>query len=133
MARQQMVKEERSLGDLFSDLAGDTATLVRQEVSLAKVELTRSATAAGKNIGSLVVGGAIAYVAVLALTAAVILGLAQFMPAWLSALIVSAVIGVVAYISISSALSKLRQMNAVPTETIKSIKENAEWLKKEVT
>lgn len=133
MARQQMVKEERSLGDLFSDLAGDTATLVRQEVSLAKVELTQSATAAGKNIGSLVVGGAIAYVAVLALTAAVILGLAQFMPAWLSALIVSAVIGVAAYISISSALSKLRQMNAVPKETIKSIKENAEWLKKEVT
>ncbi|MBA2737221.1 MAG: phage holin family protein, partial [Pyrinomonadaceae bacterium] len=36
MAQQQVVKEERSLGDLFSELASETGTLVRQEVALAQ-------------------------------------------------------------------------------------------------
>ena len=44
MAQQQMVKEERSLGELFSELASETGTLVRQEVALAQAEMTKKAT-----------------------------------------------------------------------------------------
>jgi hypothetical protein len=133
MARQQVAKEERSLGELFSELAGETGTLVRQEVSLAQVELTRTAAKAGKNIGFLLIGSAVAYAALLALAAAVILGLAQFIPAWLSALLVGTAIGVAAYFIIASALARLRETDPVPRETIETLKEDAEWLKKEVT
>ena len=49
MAQQQLVKEERSLGDLFSELASETSTLVRQEVALAQTELTQKATVVGKD------------------------------------------------------------------------------------
>ncbi len=132
MAQQQVTKYDRSLGDLFSELAGETGTLIRQEVALAQVELTQKATTAGKNVGYLAVGGAVAYLAALALTAGVILLLAQFIPAWLSALIVGLVIGGVSYFMISAALAELRKMDPLPRETFETLKEDAKWLKKEM-
>jgi len=133
MAQQQMVKEERSLGELFSDLANDTGTLIRQEVALAQVELTNKATSVGKNVGYLVVGGAVAYAAVLALMAAVIIGLSYFIPAWASALIVAAAVGIAAFVMISSALAALKKTDLAPRETVETLKEDAEWLKNQVS
>jgi hypothetical protein len=68
--------DNRPLGDLFGDLASDMGNLVRQEVELAKVELTQKAKYLGRNIGYLVVGGAVAYAALLAIIAAIIMLLA---------------------------------------------------------
>ena len=133
MAQQQMVKDERSLGDLFTELATETGTLIRHEVALAQTELTQKATRAGKNIGFLAVGGAVAFTAVLALTAAAILLLSIWLPAWLSALLVAVAVGIVGYIMISSALEGLRRTDPMPRETIETIKEDAKWLKNEVT
>lgn len=133
MQSQKMVKEERSLGDLFSELMGETSTLIRQEVALAQVELTNKAAIAGKNVGYLVVGGAVGYAAVLVLLAGVVAILANFIPLWLSALIVAAVVGVVAYMLINSALTELRKTDLAPHETVRSIKEDAKWLKDQVT
>ena len=132
MAQQQMVKEERSLGDLFSDLASETGTLVRQEVALAQTELTKKATTVGKNVGYLVVGGAVGYAAALALIAAIIIGLANFIPAWAAALIVSVVVGIAAYMMISSALAALKKTDLTPRETVETLKEDAQWLKNQV-
>ncbi len=128
-----MVKDERSIGDLFTELATETGTLVRQEMALAQTELTQKATKAGKNIGYLAVGGAVAFTAVLSLTAAVILLLSLWIPAWLSALLVGLVIGGAAYFIVTSALAELRETDPVPRETIENIKEDAKWLKNEVT
>jgi hypothetical protein len=133
MAQQKITREDRSLGDLFSELAGETGTLIRQEVALAQVEITQTATVAGKNVGSLVIGGAVAYAAVLAIMAGVILLLAQVMPAWMSALLVGVAIGGAAYFMISSALARLRMTDPVPRKTIETIKEDAKWLKNEMS
>ncbi|HEY0460178.1 MAG TPA: phage holin family protein [Pyrinomonadaceae bacterium] len=133
MAQQQMVKEERSLGELFSELAGETGTLVRQEVALAQAEITKKATDVGKNVGYLVVGGAVAYAAVLAILAAVIIGLSYFIPAWASALIVGVVVGIAAFVMISSALTALKKTNLAPRETVETLKEDAQWLKNQVS
>ncbi|HVE56887.1 MAG TPA: phage holin family protein [Pyrinomonadaceae bacterium] len=133
MAQQQMVKEERSLGDLFSDLASETGTLIRQEVTLAQTELTKKATSVGKNVGYLVVGGAVGYAAALSLIAAIIIGLANFIPAWAAALIVSVVVGIAAYMMISSALAALKKTDLTPHETVETLKEDAQWLKNQVS
>ncbi len=136
MAQQQLVKEvkeERSLGDLFSELAAETSTLVRQEVSLAQTELTQKATVVGKDIGFLVVGGAVGYAALLAVLAALVIGLAHFIPAWLAALIVGIVVGIVAFVLISSALKSLKKTDLTPRQTVESLKEDAEWLKDQVS
>lgn len=133
MAQQQMVKEERSLGELFSELASETGTLVRQEVALAQVELTQKAVSVGKNVGYLVIGGAVGYAAALALIAALTIGLSHFIAAWAAALIVGAVVGTAAYLMISSALAALKKTDFAPRETVETLKEDAQWLKKQVS
>ncbi len=130
---QQIVKEERSLGDLFSELATETSTLVRQEVALAQTELTQKATSVGKNVGFLVVGGAVGYAALLAVLVAAIIGLAYFVPAWAAALIVGVVVGIVAFVLISSALKALKETSLTPNQTVETLKEDAEWLKNQVS
>ena|SRR5688572_6560776 len=133
MAQQRMAKEERSLGDLFAELAGETGTLVRQEVALAQTEIVHKATKAGKNIGYLVVGGAVAYAGVLAIIAGIIILLSNVMPAWASALLIGVAIAAAAYFMISSALAELKKTDPMPRNTIETIKEDAKWLKNEVT
>jgi hypothetical protein len=131
--KMMMVKEEQSLGELFSELMGETSTLIRQEVALAQVEITNKAASAGKNVGYLVVGGAVGYAALLVLLAAVVAVLANFIPFWASALIVAAVVGMTAFMLISSALAELRKTDLTPHESVRSIKEDAKWLKDQVT
>ena len=135
MAQQQMQlqRDERSMGDLFKELAAETGTLVRQEVALAQVEISAKASRVGKNVGYLAVGGAVGFAAVLALLAGVVLGLSYFVPAWLAAILVGLAVGIAAYVLISSALTELRQTNFVPEETVESLKEDAQWLKNQVS
>ena len=135
MAQQQMQlqKDERSLGDLFSELAAETGTLVRQEVALAQVELTSKAARVGKHVGFLAVGGAIAYAGLLAVLAGIIIGLSYFIPLWLAALLIGAVVAGAAYAMISSALAALKETSLTPAETVESIKEDAQWLKNQVS
>jgi uncharacterized membrane protein YqjE len=132
MAKEQMAREEKSLGDLFTDLASNTGKLVRQEVALAQTELTNQATTAGKIVGFLAVGGLVGYAALLGVLAAVILLLGNYMPVWLSALVVSLVVGIAAAFLIMSAIKGLKNMDPVPRETIETLQEDATWLKKEV-
>jgi len=133
MAAEVVRKEERSIGELFSELANETSTLIRQEVALAQVEITQKASTAGKNVGYLAVGGFVGYAGLLAIIAGVIMGLSYFIPAWLAAIIVGAIIAVVSYVLVSSALTALKNMDVKPTETVESIKEDAKWLKNQVS
>lgn len=134
---QQIVKEvaneERSLGDLFSELASETGTLVRQEVALAQAELTQKATKIGKNIGYLVVGGAVAYAAFLALLTALIIGLGALIGLGFSALIVGIVVAIAAVALIIPALNALKKVDIMPQQTVETIKEDAQWLKDQVS
>lgn len=132
MAQQQIVKDERSVGELFSELANETTTLIKQEIALAQAELTQKATKIGKNVGYLAAGGAVAYLALQAVIVAIIVGLAYFIPLWLSALIVGVVIGIVAAILISSALKNLKNVNPMPEKTVETLKEDAKWLKEQI-
>jgi hypothetical protein len=131
MAQQQMVKEQASIGELFSDLAAQTGKLIRQEAALAKSELTDKASAAGKDIAFVAVGALVGYTAMLAVTAAVIIMLGYVIPIWASALLVGVVLGIAAYFIVTSGLSHFRSANWAPQETIDSIKEDAEWLRKQ--
>jgi hypothetical protein len=121
-------KEERSLGELFAELASETSTLVRQEMDLAKTEMTHKATKVGKDIGQLAVGGAIAYAGLLAILAAIIAGLyALGLPLWGAALLVGVVVIAIGYLLIQRGRSALANESLAPRETIESLKEDAEW------
>jgi uncharacterized membrane protein YqjE len=125
-------KQDRSIGELFSELANETALLIRQEVALAKVELTQKASRAGRNVGYLVLGGAVAYAALLALLATIIILLANVMAWWIAALIVAVLVGIVAAVLISKALAALKNMDVAPRQTVETLKEDAQWAKQQM-
>jgi hypothetical protein len=122
-------REERSLGELFAELAREMSTLVRQEVVLARTEMTQKAAEIGRDSGTIGIGGAIAYAGFLALVAALILGLGQLIPLWLSALIVGLVVAGVGYAVLQRGVTALKRANLAPKETIETLKEDAEWAK----
>lgn len=124
--------ENRPLGDLFGDLASDMSNLVRQEVALAKVEISQKAKYAGRNIAYLVVGGAVAYAALLAIIAAIIMLLAKVVPHWGAALIVGAVVGGIGWLLVGKAMLALQQAELTPRETVETLKEDATWVKQQI-
>ena len=128
----QGMTEERSLGELFGDLSRELGTLVRNEAELAKTELTAKAQHVGKSMASLAIGGAVLYAGVLAVMAAVILLLATLgLPAWISALLVGAVVLGVGWLLVRRGLELLRQTDLAPRQTVESLKENVQWAKEQ--
>ncbi|HLJ67445.1 MAG TPA: phage holin family protein [Chloroflexota bacterium] len=126
--------DDRSLGELFSDLSRETTTLVRQEVALAKAELSQKAAQAGKDVGFLAAGGAVAYAGFLALVAALIIGLGQAgLSWWVSALLVGIVVAAIGGALVWTGIQQLRNLNPTPTQTIESLKENQAWTKDQIS
>lgn len=125
--------EQRPLGELFSELAKETANLVRHEVELAKVELAAKAKAAGYDVAQIAVGGIIAYFGGLALLAAVVFLLAEVMPLWASALVVGLAIlaagGVTAFLGVRA----LQRLDPAPRQTLRTLQENKQWLREQVS
>ena len=122
-------RDDRSLGELFAELAQETSTLVRQEVNLAKTEMSEKASRAGRQVGVLAAGGAVAYAGLLAILAGVIVLLGQVIPMWLSALLVGIVVGVVGYLLVSRALEALKREDFAPQQTMETLKEDQQWAK----
>jgi len=129
----QETKDNRSLGELFAELARESSTLVRQEIDLAKAELTGKATGAAKDIGLVAAGGFVAYAGFLGVLAAIVIALAAAgLPWWLSALLVGAVVIGAGYFLIQKGLSALKHEDLAPRQTIESIKDDTRWAKEQV-
>lgn len=124
--------ENRPLGDLFGDLATEMSNLVRQEVALAKVEVAQKAKYVGRNVGYLVVGGAVAYAALLAIIAAIIMLLARVLPNWGASLLVGVAVALIGWLLIGKAMSALQQADLTPRETVETLKEDATWMKEQI-
>lgn len=128
----QPATDERSLGELFGVLADQTRTLVNQEVTLAKAEVSQKAKDAGKGVAFLAAGGFVAYAGLLAIIAAVILLVGRWVPMWVSALIIGIVVVLIGYLLLQKGLNDLKAENLKPRQTVGSLKENKEWLQNQV-
>jgi len=126
MAMQEVPhpKDERSLGELFGDLARDVSTLVRQEAQLAKTEMSQKLSRVGKDVGFLAAGGAVLYAGLLAIIAAVILMLANVMSAWIAALLVGIVVAAGGGFLVFKGLENLKREDLVPHQTLETLKED---------
>jgi hypothetical protein len=123
----------RPVSALLSDLAGETSTLVRQEIALFKAELSEKLTRMGVGTGALVAAGVIAFSGWLALLAAAILGLSHVLAPWLSALVVGVVV-----IALGAGLalfgkSRLKADALVPRRTLNSLREDEAWIRDQVS
>ncbi|MDT3778774.1 phage holin family protein [Nitrospira sp. MA-1] len=122
-----LYQEERPLSDLFRDLVNETKILIQQELQLLKLEMSQKAKQAGKDVGFIAVGGALAYAGLLVLLGAATLALALIIPAWASALIVGLTVVGIGYALIHKGISDLKTMDPAPQKTIDSLKETKQW------
>ena len=110
---------DRSIGELLKQLSEQTTRLVHQELELAKAELQQKGKQAGMGAGMFGGAGALGLAALGALTACFILALNAVMPAWLAALIVAVVYGIIAFVLVKQGQARIHakvveQMKAMP-------------------
>jgi Flp pilus assembly protein TadB len=118
--------------DLLKQVSAEASTLLRQELTLAKAEMSEKAKEAG--IGAGMVGGAgyTLHLASFGLMLCFIFALATAMAAWLAALIVTVVF--VAIAAVLAMVGKKRIQKAgppVPEEAIESVKQTVQSVKEE--
>ena len=121
---------DRSAGDLVRQLSKQVSVLVRDELRLAQLELTRKGKQAGTGIGMLGSGGLVAFYGVGCLLASAIIAIAGTLAAWLAALIVG--VALLAVAATAALLGKSRLQKAappVPQEAVASIKTDVEEIK----
>jgi hypothetical protein len=130
---QHVGEQQRPLGELFSELVHETTSIVKNEIVLAKTEMTAKATSAAKDAAMIGVGGAVALLGAIALLAAVIAGLSMVMPVWLAALIVGGVLCAIGGALTMGGLKKLQHLDPVPRQTVETLEENKRWLREQVS
>ena len=122
----------QSAGELLKQFSEDTATLVRKEIELAKAELTEKGKKAGKGAGMFGGAGLFGVFAFAALTAFLILVLAEAMPAWVAALIVAVVYGAIAGVLALQGKQKVDEAAPLqPEQTVETAKEDVQWAKRQ--
>ena len=129
----QQTTEQRPLGELFSELAQETGTLVRKEVELAKVEMTSKAKMAGRDAALVAGGGSIAMMGVMALLAALILGLGTILPLWASALLVGAMVTATGGVLVVLGIRAFKSLDGAPRQTMETLEEDKRWLREQVS
>ena len=123
-------QEDQPLPELMKTLANQTTSLVRQEIDLAKAEFSEKGKKAGQGAGMFGGAGVIGFLALAALTAAAILGLATALPDWLAALIVGLVYAGVAGVLALQGRNKVQEAGPpIPEQTVDTVKEDVEWAK----
>jgi hypothetical protein len=122
--------DQGSLSELLQQLTDQTTRLAQKEIELAKAEMAVKGKRIGIGAGAFSFAGVLALLALGALTAAAILGLATGMESWLAALIVAVV-----YLLIAGAMALVGRSKVqagtppLPEQTVESVKEDIEETK----
>jgi uncharacterized membrane protein YqjE len=130
---QAVATRERPTGELVQHLTEQVSTLVREELKLAQLEMTRKGKKAG--VGAGMIGGAalIAVFAVGCLIACAVIAIAGVISAWLAALIIGVALLAAAGIAAFVGLKSLRKATPpVPKDTVSSVKTDVEVVRQSV-
>ncbi|HVL80724.1 MAG TPA: phage holin family protein [Actinomycetota bacterium] len=133
LTQQEDDLTDRGLPELLRMLAEQTSTLVKQELDLARAELTQKGKRAGAGFGFLGAAGGLGFFAFACLTAAIVLLISLVLPAWLSALIVAAVYGGAAAALGMRGKDKVQDAAPpVPEQAQESVKQDVESVKEDI-
>ncbi|MGI8749743.1 MAG: phage holin family protein [Thermoleophilaceae bacterium] len=114
MRVEQPNTKDQPIGELVQQLSEQTATLVRKELQLARIEMMEKGKRAGIGAGLFGGAGAIAIYGLGALIAAIVLLLATALAPWIAALIVAVVLFAVA--GGAALVGKKQVQQAVPPQ-----------------
>jgi Mg/Co/Ni transporter MgtE len=125
----QKIQREESLTELLGELTNQSASLVRDEIALAKQEMHEKLVNFRASLVVVALGSVLALIATFTLCAALIAGLSLYLPVWQAALIVGGIFAIAAGVVVSIGITQLKQVSLKPKETIKTLEENKQWLK----
>ncbi|WP_299961003.1 phage holin family protein [uncultured Roseobacter sp.] len=121
---------QKSAGNLLTEAMSNVSGLVRNEVDLARAEISENVTKAGVAVGLIVGAAVIALVALNVLAAALVAALTEAgLDAGWSALIVGAALGVIAFVLITKGVNDLKLSSLAPTRTVKNVQRDAAAVK----
>jgi uncharacterized membrane protein YqjE len=120
---------EKSIGELVSQLSSETSTLIKQEMALARAELTEQGKRAGTGAGMLGGAGVAGLLTLGSLTAMLIALLDTGMKTWLAALIVTVVWAAVAGVLALQGRNKIKEATPPAPQTVETVKEDVRWAK----
>jgi hypothetical protein len=121
---------DRPIGDLLKQLSEETTTLVKQEIDLAKAEMTEKGRQAGIGAGMFGGAGVSGLLALIFLSFAAMAALDTSIAGWLAALVVGAVWTAVAAVLALQGKNKVQEaVPPAPEQAIESSKEDVEWAK----
>ena len=121
-------QEPHTMTGLLRRLLNEVSTLFRQEVALAKSEVTEAFSEAKVAAISMASGGAVMFAGVLVLLAAAVLALRLVVADWLAALIVGGIVTAIGYLMIHSGKKKLEPSTFKPERTQHSLRQDKEML-----
>jgi uncharacterized membrane protein YqjE len=119
-----------STGDLVKQLSEQTSTLVRQEIELARAELTEKGKVAGQGAGMFGGAAVVGLLALGTLTTTIVALLDKAMALWVAALVVTVVYGAIAAVLAMTGRDRVKQgMPPAPEQTVETVKEDVQWAK----
>ncbi|PRY11487.1 phage holin family protein [Kineococcus rhizosphaerae] len=123
-------RSDESVGQLLSQLTEQVSHLVRDEVQLAKIDLTEKGKKAGVGIGMFSGAGLLAFFGVGALVTTAIIGLSHAVTAWLAALIVAVVLFAIAAVLALMGKKEVQQATpVVPKDAVEGLKQDVQTVK----
>lgn len=121
--------ERESFGELLGQLANNSAGLVRDEIQLAKQEMSEKVSTLRSGITITATGLVIGFIALLTLTAAAVIGLGTYVGAGYSSLIIGSVLAFIGAAIAFTGIGRIKQTSLKPDQTIETLEEDKEWLK----
>lgn len=129
------VTQSESLGGLIRGILMDLRTLIREELALARIEISEQATRARAAAMSFGIAAGALLLGAIFLLIALAAGIADLLhwPIWAGFLIVAAMLAIIGYATLASGRRQMRTVHAVPAETVTTLKENSEWIAKRLS
>ena len=129
-------RQTRSFAALFRDLAVASAELLRGELRIARIEAGEVGTRVARGTAQVALGAVLVLLGALALaTGVVLLAGDQWLPNdryWLAALVILLVTGAVTAWLVRRGMAQLQPSRLAPEQTIETLKEDKEWLKRQL-
>ena len=133
MSVSEPTRDGQTIGDLVSKLSSDLSGLVRDEIRLAKVEITddvRQLARAGGMLGAAAFAGVLTIVL---LSFAAAWGLAEVMPIGFAFLVIAFVWAIAGAVLFATGRKRLQQADMKPEQTIETMQENVQWARQQAS
>jgi len=127
----------RGFGELLRDLAHGSADLLRGEIKLARFELTAIVSSVARGSTQVALGGVLLLLGGLSFAVGIMLLAGdQWLPRdlyWVAALVVLVIaVGLATWLA-KRGLAQLSPSELAPDQTLETLKEDKEWLKRQLT